>query len=69
MKLQWISALLLAGALCAQAQTAPVTVEGAWVRPSVQGQTASGAYMTIIAREPVTLTGASSPVAGLTEVH
>ena len=69
MKLQWTSALLLAGALCAHAQTAPVTVEGAWVRPSVQGQANSGAYMTIIAREPVTLIGASTPVAGLTEVH
>jgi len=69
MKLLWTSALLLAGAQCAHAQTAPVTVEGAWARPSVQGQTTSGAYMTIIAREPVTLVGASTPVAGLTEVH
>lgn len=62
--------LLGAAALVAQAQlAAPVTVEGAWARASVQGQTSTGAYMTLTASEPLTLTGVSTPVAGLAEVH
>jgi periplasmic copper chaperone A len=69
MKKQWTAALLLGTALAAQAQTAPVTVEGAWVRPSVQGQATTGAYLTITAREPMVLIGASTPVAAVTEVH
>lgn len=65
-----IAMLALAGAaLVAQAQTAPVAVEGAWVRASVQGQTSTGAYMTLTASEAMTLTGASTPVAGVAEVH
>jgi hypothetical protein len=56
-------------AAAAQAATAPVTVQDAWARASVQGQSASGAYMTLTAREPLTLVGASSPVAGEAGVH
>jgi len=52
----------------AQAQ-APVSVVGAWARASVQGQRASGAFMTLTASEPVTLVGITTPVAGLAEVH
>ena len=66
---RWTIALLLACALQAQAQEAPVTVTAAWARPTVQGQVSSGAYMTITTREPLLLTGASTPVAGLAEVH
>jgi hypothetical protein len=69
MKFNWMPSLLLAAALSANAQTAPVTVQGAWVRASVQGQTTTGAYMTLTAREPLTLTGASTPVAGVADVH
>lgn len=69
MNAKWTTTLLLAAAMHVQAQEAPASVTGAWVRPTVQGQTSSGAYMTITAREPLTLTGASTPVAGLTEVH
>jgi copper(I)-binding protein len=46
-----------------------VAVQNAWARASVQGQSASGAYMTLTAREPLTLVGASSPVAGVAGVH
>jgi copper(I)-binding protein len=60
---------LFAAALCAQAQTAPVTATGAWARPTVQGQPTSAAYLTLTAREPVSLVGASTPVAGVAEVH
>lgn len=66
----WIAASLLAGAaLAAGAQTAQVTAERAWVRPTVQGQATTGAYLTLNASEPLTLVGASTPVAGATEVH
>jgi copper(I)-binding protein len=64
------AALLFAGAtLCAIAQTAPVTVSGAWARASVPGQKASGIYMTLTSSEPLRLVGVASPVAGLAEVH
>lgn len=59
--------------LCAAAfaQTTPplVQVEDAWARMSVSGQKASGAFMRLTAREPLSLVGASSPVAGAVEVH
>ena len=61
--------LLSAAAVCAQAADAPVTVQGAWARSIVAGQQSSGAYMTLTAREPLTLTGASSPAAGIIEIH
>jgi hypothetical protein len=53
----------------AQAQPAPVNVQGGWARAVLQGQASSGAYMTFTAREPLTLTGASSPAAGIIEIH
>lgn len=53
----------------AHAQPAPVAVEGAWARVVMQGQAASGAYMTLVAREPLTLAGAASPAAGIIEIH
>jgi periplasmic copper chaperone A len=56
-------------AAAAHAQPAPVKVEGGWARAVLQGQASSGAYMTFTAREPLTLTGASSPAAGIIEIH
>lgn len=55
--------------LQAAVQPAPVAVSGAWARPLLQGQVSSGAYMTLTAREPLTLTGASSPAAAIIEIH
>jgi copper(I)-binding protein len=63
--------ILLASFFCASiasAQAQPA-VEQAWVRASVPGQQATGAFMRITAPEPLQLVGASSPVAGVTEVH
>lgn len=51
------------------AQTANVKVEGAWARATVQGQKGTGAFMKITAPEGAKLVGASSPAAGVTEVH
>lgn len=66
------SAALAAAVLftaAAQAQTAPVDVQNAWARASVPGQSGSGAFMTLTAREPLTLVGASTPAAAVAEVH
>lgn len=53
----------------AAAYAAQPTVEGAWVRASVTGQQATGAFMRITAKEPVQLVGISTPVAGSAAVH
>ena len=46
-----------------------VTVSGAWVRGTVAGQTASGVFMDLKSAENAVLLGASSPVAGVVELH
>lgn len=61
-----IAALAMTG--CA-AFAQNVDVKDAWVRTSVQGQKATGAFMRLTARDSVQLVGASSPVAGVVEVH
>ncbi|MCZ4316437.1 copper chaperone PCu(A)C [Comamonadaceae bacterium G21597-S1] len=66
-KLATIAALFAGIATSALAQT--VEVRDAWVRTSVQGQSATGAFMTITARESTRLVGVASPVAGVAEVH
>ena len=48
---------------------AQVTIEGAWARATVPNQSATGAFMRLTAQKDVVLTGASSPVAGIVEVH
>ena len=60
-----IAAALLAGT--AYAQT--VDVKDAWVRTSVPGQKATGGFMKLTAKDGAKLVAASSPVAGVTEVH
>ena len=63
-----LTALLVAcTVLAVQAQT--VDVKDAWARGTVPGQKASGAFMKLTAKEGTRLVGASSPVAGVTEVH
>ncbi|TFI49239.1 copper chaperone PCu(A)C [Diaphorobacter sp. DS2] len=56
--------LLVAGAAHAQ-----VTVQDAWVRATVPQQKATGAFMRLTAAQDARLVSASSPVAGVTEVH
>ncbi len=51
------------------AQSAPVKIDKAWARPTVQGQSGTGAFMNLTAREGTKLVGLSSPVAGVAEVH
>jgi periplasmic copper chaperone A len=53
----------------AQVKPADVTVKDAWVRTTVPGQKGTGAFMSITAKSDLRLVGASSAVAGVTEVH
>jgi copper(I)-binding protein len=48
---------------------AAVKVEQGWVRPSVPGQQGTGGYMKLTAREGQRLVSASSPAAGVAEIH
>lgn len=59
------SLALACGALYAHT----IAIKDAWVRTSVQGQKATGAFMKITARENERLVAVSSPVAGVAEVH
>ena len=67
MKLKVIAAILAltAGAVSAQS----VDVKDAWARATVKGQMASGAFMTLTAKDGAKLVSATSPVAGVVEVH
>lgn len=46
-----------------------VEVKDAWARATVQGQKASGAFMTLTAKADTNLVGAASSVAGVAQVH
>ncbi|MDP1672803.1 MAG: copper chaperone PCu(A)C [Burkholderiales bacterium] len=61
--------LLLALLFAAAAQAQTVTVRDAWIRGTVQGQSATGAFMELSAKTDARLVAASSPVAKVTEVH
>ncbi len=64
------SAALVAFSLVGvSAQAESVQIRDGWVRSTVPGQKGSGAFMKITAKESVQLTGVSSPVAGVAEVH
>lgn len=60
-----LAAACMTGAAFAQA----VTVAEPWARATVQGQKATGAFMKITSKEGAKLVGASSPAAGVTEIH
>jgi periplasmic copper chaperone A len=68
MKQTLFAALLSLSSVLAQAQ-APVKVESAWVRGTVASQKATGAFMQITPSQDLKLVSASSPVAGVTEIH
>lgn len=48
---------------------ADVEIKSPWVRGTVVGQKATGAFMEIISTGGAAIVGASSPVAGVTEIH
>lgn len=61
--------LLFVAALTTAPAFAQVTVTDAWVRGTVAGQQASGAFMKLRATADTALVGASSPVARTIEIH
>ena len=77
MTLKFLTPIALLTALAAltfstaQAQPADpaIAIKDAWVRTTVPGQKATGAFMKITAKEGTRLVGASTPVAGVAEVH
>ena len=57
------------GAVVAAVNTPNVAITDSWVRPTVAGQKATGAFMKITAKENSKLLSVSSPVAGVAEIH
>lgn len=53
----------------AHAHEAPVEISNAWARATVPGQGGTAAFMTLQAASALKLVGASSPVAGVAQVH
>ena len=64
-----IAVLAAAGVAAAAAASAQVTVTDPWVRGTVTGQKATGAFMQLIATESATLVSVESPVAGTVQIH
>ena len=64
-----ISSFVLSTVISASAMAQAVTVADPWIRATVQGQKAKGAFMKITSKEGAKLTGVSSPAAGISEIH
>jgi copper(I)-binding protein len=66
----WFPTLAMAsGMLFAAPIWADVIVDGPWVRGTTASQQATGAFMTIISSRDASLVAASSPAAGIVEIH
>ena len=63
------TALVLALMFFGAAAQADVTVKESWVRGTTPAQKATGAFMEITSSEAASLLSASSPVAGVVEIH
>jgi copper(I)-binding protein len=64
-----IASLAVAGLVSAAAASAQVTVTDPWVRGTVTGQKATGAFMQLKSPADTALVAAASPVAKIVEVH
>jgi copper(I)-binding protein len=62
-------AITLAALALAASAHAQVSVKDAWVRATVSQQKATGAFMQIVSAKDAKLVQASSPVAGIVEIH
>lgn len=61
----WLGLLAVPAAIAAH----EVVVRDAWIRGTVQGQSATGAFMELTGKSNARLVGAASPVAKTVEVH
>ena len=69
---QWgyrFAALTITMALAWSASAQEISVKDPWVRATVPGQKATGAFMELIAARDTALVSAASPVAGVVEIH
>jgi copper(I)-binding protein len=65
-----LSALILGASLLAtSAARAQVTVADAWIRSTVAGQQATGAFMQMVSARDTVLVSAASPAARIVEIH
>ena len=53
----------------AHAHAQSVEIRDAWIRATVSGQKATGAFMNLTSRAPARLVAVASPVAGVAEIH
>lgn len=60
---------LASGMLLAAPAWAEVKVDGPWVRGTTASQQTTGAFMTVISSGDAALVAASSPAAGIVEIH
>ncbi|MGI9134905.1 MAG: copper chaperone PCu(A)C [Rhodoferax sp.] len=67
MQRKFVAAILTLSCGLVMAQS--VEVKDAWARATVPGQKATGAFMKLSAKDGARLVAASSPAAGVTEVH
>lgn len=68
-KLRLTSALLIAACGSASLWAQSLDVQNAWARATVQGQKATGVFMTLTSKQGGKLMAVSTPVAGVAEVH
>lgn len=64
-----VSLALIALAAAASAADAQLEVKDAWVRGTVRGQTATGAFMRLNSPTGAALVGIESPASGAAEIH
>jgi periplasmic copper chaperone A len=62
-------ALIALSLACTSLWAQTVSVSDAWVRSSMAGQGATGAFMKLQSKEGAKLVGASTPAAGVVQVH
>jgi hypothetical protein len=60
---------VIAALSCTALYGQTVEIKDAWVRTAMPGQHATGAFMTITAKDGAKLVGVTTPVAGVAEVH
>ena len=61
--------ILIVALMTGHAFAQSVDVKDAWARATVQGQKATGAFMTLTSKADTTLVGVSSAVAAVAQVH
>ncbi|MGA2549315.1 MAG: copper chaperone PCu(A)C [Burkholderiaceae bacterium] len=68
-KLFALMLLSIWGSLFAAEPAPPIEITHPWARATVPGQAASGAFMEIRSPVAAVITGLSSPVAGVVQIH